>query len=230
VPRPRAGSSWPSGSPLTVTHRHRPGNVAHVEEDLRRPLGQFVQLERAGEPGDDPTRDVDGNDHAQSSLIAQMLILSGVAHRVTRPIGVEQLGLQPLDSPNGRSGFRSDHDGLSGDTSIKVNVLTNLPAQRRSTYGDRTVCGASQAARAGPARAFAAGCRRMMSVRFRPAADGAHRAEAGEAGGSNGPHRGPEVSSDNFQQRAMPPYPCPRCPPFRPPDTTSFILCPSGVV
>jgi hypothetical protein len=63
-------SPWDKGSSAGAVRYHGslivagPELPATVKEDLRLPLRQFVQDERAGESGDDLARDVNGSDPA----------------------------------------------------------------------------------------------------------------------------------------------------------------------
>jgi hypothetical protein len=95
-----------------------------VEDDLRLSLGQFVQVERTGKPGDDLVGDVDGNDPAQCRLILERLPRGGLADQVTVPGGAEQGRSRRRDFCRRGPGFRSDHDDPSGDASSTVHDLS----------------------------------------------------------------------------------------------------------
>jgi hypothetical protein len=111
-----------------------------VEDDLGLPLGQLVQVQRAGEPGDDLARDVDGDDAAEGRLVVRMFLRRGLADWVTALIAADQPRQQRLDVRQCGAGFRSDHGGLSGKVSSRVHIASvyHLEGERSTAAEERT--------------------------------------------------------------------------------------------
>jgi hypothetical protein len=92
-----------------------PEPSATAEDDLRLPLGQFIQDERARKSGDDLSRDVNSNDLAQSHLILKIGALSAARSRKSDPINVEETRLWRIEFRRDGLEFWLDHHNSSGD-------------------------------------------------------------------------------------------------------------------